>query len=119
MAALGYVFVGPDLGHRARRARRPRHVGRRHQALHTDAEDVMGRITSADAQPGTKRRFDHVSGHPGHIVEVDEPNDHLATVDVAGVVRRVNIGLLDDDGGSRRRLGADPRRLRDVQDRRG
>ena len=35
---------------------------------------------------------------PGQIVEVvDEPN-RLATVDVAGVVRKVNIGLLDDDG---------------------
>jgi hydrogenase expression/formation protein HypC len=34
---------------------------------------------------------------PGQIVEVvDEPN-RLAAVDVAGVVRNVNIGLLDDD----------------------
>ena len=38
---------------------------------------------------------------PGQIVEVvDEPN-RLAAVDVAGVVRNVNIGLLDDkDGGA-------------------
>lgn len=37
---------------------------------------------------------------PGQIVEVvDEPN-RLAKVDVAGVVRNVNIGLLDDDGGA-------------------
>jgi hydrogenase expression/formation protein HypC len=36
---------------------------------------------------------------PGQIVEVvDEPN-RLATVDVAGVQRNVNIGLLDEDGG--------------------
>jgi hydrogenase expression/formation protein HypC len=37
---------------------------------------------------------------PGQIVElVDEPN-RLATVDVAGVRRNVNVGLLDlDDGG--------------------
>ena len=36
---------------------------------------------------------------PGQIVEVvDEPN-RLAKVDVAGVVRNVNIGLLDDDDG--------------------
>ena len=35
---------------------------------------------------------------PGQIVEiVDEPN-RLAKVDVAGVRRNVNIGLLDDDG---------------------
>ena len=35
---------------------------------------------------------------PGLIVEmVDEPN-RLARVDVAGVVRNVNIGLLDVDG---------------------
>jgi len=36
---------------------------------------------------------------PGQIVEVvDEPN-RLASVDVAGVTRNVNIGLLDEDGG--------------------
>ena len=36
---------------------------------------------------------------PGQIVEVvDEPN-RLARVDVAGVQRNVNIGLLDDDDG--------------------
>ena len=36
---------------------------------------------------------------PGQIVEVvDEPN-RLAKVDVAGVQRNVNIGLLDEDGG--------------------
>ncbi len=35
---------------------------------------------------------------PGQIVEVvDEPN-RLAKVDVAGVRRKVNIGLLDSDG---------------------
>ena len=47
---------------------------------------------------------------PGQIVEVvDEPN-RLAQVDVAGVQRNVNIGLLDDGGRRRpRRLGADPR----------
>ena len=37
---------------------------------------------------------------PGQVVElVDEPN-RLARVDVAGVVRNVNVGLLD--GGRRR-----------------
>jgi len=35
---------------------------------------------------------------PGQIVEmVDEPN-RLARVDVAGVQRNVNVGLLDSDG---------------------
>jgi hydrogenase expression/formation protein HypC len=35
---------------------------------------------------------------PGRVIEVvDEPN-RLAKVDVAGVQRNVNIGLLDDDG---------------------
>ena len=33
---------------------------------------------------------------PGHLIEfVDEPN-RLAKVDVAGVLRNVNVGLLDD-----------------------
>jgi hydrogenase expression/formation protein HypC len=37
---------------------------------------------------------------PGQIVEVvDEPN-RLAQVDVAGVKRNVNVGLLDDEGGA-------------------
>ena len=36
---------------------------------------------------------------PGQIVDiVDEPN-RLAQVDVAGVKRNVNIGLLDEEGG--------------------
>jgi hydrogenase expression/formation protein HypC len=40
---------------------------------------------------------------PGQILEVvDEPN-RLAQVDVAGVRRNVNIGLLDEDDG-----GAEP-----------
>jgi hydrogenase expression/formation protein HypC len=35
---------------------------------------------------------------PGQIVEVVDPANHLAKVDVAGVRRNVNIGLLDADG---------------------
>jgi hydrogenase expression/formation protein HypC len=36
---------------------------------------------------------------PGQIVDhVDEPN-RLATVDVAGVRRTINVGLLDSEGG--------------------
>ena len=38
---------------------------------------------------------------PGQILEiVDEPN-RLARVDVAGVKRNVNIGLLDDEAAAR------------------
>ncbi len=37
---------------------------------------------------------------PGQVIEiVDEPN-RLAKVDVAGVQRNINIGLLDEDGDS-------------------
>jgi len=36
---------------------------------------------------------------PGQIVEVVDEANRLAQVDVAGVHRNVNIGLLDDDGG--------------------
>jgi hydrogenase expression/formation protein HypC len=36
---------------------------------------------------------------PGQIVEVVDDANRLAKVDVAGVKRTVNIGLLDDDGG--------------------
>jgi hydrogenase expression/formation protein HypC len=35
---------------------------------------------------------------PGLIVEIVDPPNRLARVDVAGVVRTVNIGLLDVDG---------------------
>ena len=36
---------------------------------------------------------------PGQIVEVVDDERRLAKVDVAGVRRNVNIGLLDADGG--------------------
>lgn len=35
---------------------------------------------------------------PGQIVEVVDERNRLARVDVAGVLRNVNIGLLDGDG---------------------
>jgi hydrogenase expression/formation protein HypC len=33
---------------------------------------------------------------PGQIVEIVDPSNRLATVDVAGVRRNVNVGLLDE-----------------------
>ena len=36
---------------------------------------------------------------PGQILEVVDEANRLAQVDVAGVQRNVNIGLLDSDGG--------------------
>ena len=36
---------------------------------------------------------------PGQIVEVVDEGNQLARVDVAGVQRSVNIGLLREDGG--------------------
>ena len=36
---------------------------------------------------------------PGQVVEIVDETNRLAKVDVAGVRRNVNIGLLDDDGG--------------------
>jgi hydrogenase expression/formation protein HypC len=35
---------------------------------------------------------------PGQIVEIVDSENRLAKVDVAGVRRTINIGLLDDDG---------------------
>ncbi len=35
---------------------------------------------------------------PGQIIEVVDESNRLAQVDVAGVRRNVNIGLLDSDG---------------------
>jgi hydrogenase expression/formation protein HypC len=37
---------------------------------------------------------------PGLVLEVVDEQNRLARVDVAGVVRNVNIGLLDGDGDS-------------------
>lgn len=36
-------------------------------------------------------------GIPGQLVEFVDTNDHLARVDVSGVTRIINIGLLEDD----------------------
>ena len=36
---------------------------------------------------------------PGQVVEIVDAENRLATVEVAGVRRKVNIGLLDDEGG--------------------
>ncbi|MGI8493193.1 MAG: HypC/HybG/HupF family hydrogenase formation chaperone [Acidimicrobiales bacterium] len=36
-------------------------------------------------------------GIPGQVVELVDDNDHLAKVDVAGVRRMINIGLLEDE----------------------
>jgi hydrogenase expression/formation protein HypC len=36
---------------------------------------------------------------PGHVVEIVDEANRLARVDVAGVQRTVNIGLLDEDDG--------------------
>ena len=35
---------------------------------------------------------------PGRVVEVVDPENRIASVDVAGVRRRVNVGLLDGQG---------------------
>jgi len=35
---------------------------------------------------------------PGRVIEIVDEENRLALVDVAGVQRRVNIGLLDADG---------------------
>ncbi len=37
-------------------------------------------------------------GIPGQLREVSELNEHLARVDVSGVTRIINIGLLEDEG---------------------
>jgi hydrogenase expression/formation protein HypC len=39
---------------------------------------------------------------PGQIIEIVDAGNRLAKVDVAGVQRTVNVGLLDEDGGEGR-----------------
>jgi hydrogenase expression/formation protein HypC len=36
---------------------------------------------------------------PGQIIDIADDTNRLARVDVAGVRRTINIGLLDEDGG--------------------
>jgi hydrogenase expression/formation protein HypC len=36
---------------------------------------------------------------PGHVIEVVDEDNRLAKVEVGGVRRNVNVGLLDGDGG--------------------
>jgi hydrogenase expression/formation protein HypC len=36
---------------------------------------------------------------PGHVIEVVDEDNRLARVEVGGVRRNVNVGLLDGDGG--------------------
>ncbi len=36
---------------------------------------------------------------PGRIIDVVDESNRLAVVDVAGVKRKINIGLLDEDAG--------------------
>ena len=36
-------------------------------------------------------------GIPGEIVELDDGNPHLAKVEITGVRRNINIGLLEDE----------------------
>lgn len=36
-------------------------------------------------------------GIPGEVVEIDADQPHLAIVDVKGVKRLINVGLLDED----------------------
>ena len=55
-------------------------------------------------------------GIPGRIVKIDDHQKKLATVDVSGVRRQINIACIVNEKHSvdvlRRRLGADPCRLR-------
>jgi hydrogenase expression/formation protein HypC len=36
-------------------------------------------------------------GIPGRVAALDATNPHLATVEVTGVRRRINVGLLEDE----------------------
>ena len=55
---------------------------------------------------------------PGKIVELVADCPRSGVVEVTGVRRRVDLGLLQDDLPAGGRLGADPRRLRHEQDQR-
>ena len=55
-------------------------------------------------------------GIPGEVIEILAEQPDLARVDVSGVRRVINIGLLEDERVEARRLGAHPRRVRALED---
>ena len=59
-------------------------------------------------------------GIPGCIVSIDNADDLVATVDVSGVRRQINISCIVDEAHPvdflRRRLGSRPCRFRDEPD---
>ena len=57
-------------------------------------------------------------GIPGQVVEITDPANCLAKVDVNGVQRTISVRLLENDMPAARRLGAGARRVRDGEDRR-
>jgi hydrogenase expression/formation protein HypC len=57
----------------------------------------VGRI--ADSRPRTRKAVrDICLAIPGQVIELVDVDNRLAKVEVAGVHRNVNIGLLDDEG---------------------
>ena len=80
-----------------------------------------GGISFGQAAVAARRMGLMCLGIPGQMVEIVDTENRLAKVDVSGVRRNVDVGLLWEgpDAVERRRLGADPRRLCDLADRRG
>ena len=58
-------------------------------------------------------------GIPGQVVELLDEHEHLARVDVSGVGRIINIGLLEDERIAPGDWVLIHVGLRDVEDRRG
>jgi hydrogenase expression/formation protein HypC len=57
-------------------------------------------ITTGNREPSTSGRTAVVClAIPGQVVEIVDEANRLAKVDVAGVRRSVNVGLLDGEGG--------------------
>ena len=53
-------------------------------------------------------------GIPGEVIELMPEHPDLARVDVSGVKRAINIGLLTDDPPVSRRLDSHSRRFRAI-----
>src|SRR5215208_2941800 len=65
---------------------------------HTKSAAPRGRTPSTGHREKRERR-PMCLAIPGQVVEVVDDDNRLAQVDVAGVKRTVNIGLLDEDYG--------------------
>ncbi len=104
--SLDYLFVAPSSSvHRIQEAQ-------------TTMYHALWELTLGQLQTEAEVVTLCACGIPGELIEFVPDHPDLAKVDVSGVKRVINVGLLADDPPEAGRVGAHPRRVRALQDRR-